>query len=342
MQKERYVSDLLEGEKCDELFMIKQVRKGETRAGKPYLSLVFSDKSGEIAGPAWDHVERFEKICVPGAVVHVRGLVQTYRDRLQLKVDDITPVEKGDVDYSEFVAASRRNSQDMRSELEFVINSVANRFLRELLDVTFLRSEPGERFQQSPAAKGIHHAYLGGLLEHSLSMAQVADLLASHYPGVDRDLLVAGALLHDIGKIDELASEIGIIDYTDIGRLKGHLVIGCELIARTAEGIEDFPPDLLTHLQHLVLSHHGRHEFGSPVVPMTAEALLLSFIDDMDAKMNLVEQLSSKLTSGTTQWSEYQRSLERYLLLKPLGYADDPDVNEGAGNDPTGRQRSLF
>jgi 3'-5' exoribonuclease len=342
MQKERYVSDLVEGAQYDELFMIKQVRRGETRAGKPYLSLVFSDKSGEIAGPAWDNVEALEKVCVPGAVVKVRGSVQTYRDRLQLRVEDIAPVDQGGVDLSGFVAASRRSSQNMRAELDLLLNSVADPFLKSLLDAIFFASEPGERFQQSPAAKGIHHAYLGGLLEHSLSMAHVAALLAGHYPGVDRDLLVAGALLHDIGKIEELASEVGIIDYTDVGRLKGHLVIGCELIGRAAEGIEDFPPDLLTHLQHLVLSHHGRQEFGSPIVPMTAEALLLSFIDDMDAKMNLVEQLSSKLKSGKTQWSEYQRSLERYLLLKPLDYSSEPDGAEAGGDDFAARQRSLF
>lgn len=343
MQKNRFVSDLEEGEHFDDLLMIKSIRQGETRTGKPYLSVVFCDKSGEIGGPIWDNVEQYGKTCVPGAVVNVRGQVQTYRDKLQLKVEAIAAIDGEGVDYIGFVATSERSSQNMRSELDLLISSIANPFLKTLLDRLFFDSEPGERFRDAPAAKGIHHAYLGGLLEHSLSMAQVATLLAGHYRGIDRDLLVAGALLHDIGKVEELAHEIGVIDYTDVGRLKGHLAIGCELVGHAATEIQDFPADLLTHLQHLILSHHGRHEFGSPVVPMTPEALLLSFIDDMDAKMNLIERLRQKLKSGTAQWSEYQRSLERYLLLTPLDYGDalvGPEEEED--NGAAARQQSLF
>jgi len=196
-------------------------------------------------------------------------------------------------------------------------------------------------YRVSPAAKGIHHAYMGGLLEHSLSMAKVSLLLADHYEGIDSDLLLSGALLHDIGKTVELQSETGVIEYTDPGRLKGHLVIGCEMIGRQAQQIKGFPDDLLTQLQHLVLSHHGRQEFGSPVVPMTAEALLLSFIDDMDAKMNLVEQLRRKVKTGGMRWSDYQRSLERYLLLTPLDDRQEEPHNSQDDSIQT-KQRSLF
>jgi 3'-5' exoribonuclease len=342
MKKNRYISDLSEGERFEDLLMIKSVRKGETRAGKPYLSVIFSDKSGEIGGPIWDRVEQYEKSCAPGAVVNVRAQVQTYRDKLQLKVETISEVDVEGLDYSGFLAASERSSQNMRSELDLLISSITNPFLKTLLDRLFFNSEPGERFQDTPAAKGIHHAYLGGLLEHSLSMAQVATLLAGHYRGIDRDLLVAGALLHDIGKVEELAHEIGVIDYTDVGRLKGHLAIGCDLVGRAAAEIKDFPADLLTHIQHLILSHHGRYEFGSPVVPMTPEALLLSFIDDMDAKMNLIERLRLKLKSGSTQWSDYQRSLERFLLLTPLVHEEGMAGPEDEDNNGAFRQQSLF
>jgi len=189
----------------------------------------------------------------------------------------------------------------------------------------------------APAAKGIHHAYAGGLLEHCLSMARLADMLAGHYEGIDRSLLIAGALLHDIGKVDELAMEIGVVEYTDRGRLKGHLVIGSEMVAAAAARISDFPPDLLVQVQHLILSHHGRQEFGSPIVPMTVEALLLSFIDDVDAKMNLIEQLRRKMEGGAMQWTEYQRSLERFLYL---GGFEEKEVAEET-NTPA-RQQSLF
>jgi len=340
VQKERFIKDLSEGEQLNELFMVKTARLGETRAGKPYLSLQFSDSSGEISGPAWDNVETFEKVCTVGAIVRVRGSVQTYREKLQLKVDDITAVEQSEYRLDDFIPASRRRPESMEAELFELIGSIKNPFFKKLLLQIFTNTEPGQRFLSSPAAKGIHHAYLGGLLEHSLSMAQVAHLLADHYPNIDGDLLVAGALLHDIGKTAELDHEVGVIDYTDIGRLKGHLVIGCEFIGRAADKIENFPRELLTHLQHLVLSHHGRQEFGSPVVPMTAEALLLSFIDDMDAKMNLVEQLSIKLKSDTPAWSDYQRSLERHLLLKPA--ADQNSARDAGRADGPTRQHTLF
>jgi 3'-5' exoribonuclease len=343
MEKKRYIQSLEEGQQVDDLFMVKSVRLAETRAGKPYLSLVFADKSGEIGGPVWDNAETLEKICLPGGVVRVRGAVQSYRDRLQLKVDHLETAEQQSLEMSDFLAASSRNPASMESELDRRLNDIADPFLSKLLHRIFNETEVGARFQHAPAAKGIHHAYRGGLLEHSLSMAGVASLLADHYRGIDRDLVIAGALLHDIGKTVELQNEVGVIDYTDVGRLKGHVVIGSEFIARTAEEINGFPKQLLTHLQHLVLSHHGKQEFGSPVVPMTAEALLLSFIDDMDAKMSLVDQLSSKLKSEEPAWSDYQRSLERYLLLKPSAKAQEPNEaqSEDSGLGLT-RQHTLF
>lgn len=340
MEKKLFINDLADGELIDDLFMIKTVRLAETRAGKPYLSLVFSDKSGEIGGPAWENAEALEKICVVGDVVRVRGQAQTYRDKLQLKVDNIYAVEKSSYQQHDFVAASSRKPASMESELGERIGEVKNAFVRKLLNTIFSETEVGERFQSAPAAKGIHHAYLGGLFEHSLSMARVASLLADHYAGIDKDLVIAGALLHDIGKTVELHNEVGIIDYTDIGRLKGHVVIGCEFIGRIAEDIEEFPKELLTHIQHLVLSHHGRQEFGAPVVPMTAEALLLSFIDDMDAKMNLVEQLQRKAKSAEPVWSDYQRSLERYILLKPI--PEDQHTEEPGQPDNSVKQHTLF
>ncbi len=341
MLKNKFIEDLGEGESFDDLLMVKNVRLGETRAGKPYLLLTLGDRSGEISGPVWENVETQKNICVPGAVVQVRGLVQTYNEKLQLKIDTVSAADDHVYDKAAFVASSPRGPEAMRDELKGLINTVQNRYLSALLERIFLHSSAGRIYHQSPAAKGIHHAYMGGLLEHSLSMAHVCLMLAGHYEGIDADLLVAGALLHDIGKTVELQQTTGVIDYTDMGRLKGHLVIGCEMIGREAAQINNFPEDLLAQLQHLVLSHHGRQEFGSPVVPMTAEAILLSFIDDMDAKMNLVEQLRRKVKTEGMQWSDYQRSLERYLFLKPL--ADRPRDTPVSSREPApGKQRSLF
>jgi len=341
MEKKSYIEDLAEGNSFDDLLMIKSSRLGETRAGKPYLSLMLCDRSGEISGPVWDNAVALQTVCTAGAVVRVQGQVQTYRERLQLKIERVSAVAEDSYKAEDFVSASSRSAETMLDELSTLINGISNPFLKKLLSRVFFKSDSGASFQQSPAAKGIHHAYMGGLLEHSLSMAHVSVLLAKHYAGIDADLLVAGALLHDIGKTEELQSETGVIDYTDAGRLKGHLIMGCELIVKEAGTIEDFPEELLTQLQHLILSHHGRKEFGSPVVPMTAEALLLSFIDDMDAKMNLVEQLSRKVKAGSMQWSDYQRSLERYLFLKPL--TEEPKVQQtGAVDAQASRQQTLF
>lgn len=343
MEKHRYIENLEEGEVIDDLFLVKASRLGETRAGKPYLSLTLGDKSGEIQGPVWDNAESLQEACSPGNVVRIQGLVQVYRDKLQLRIDRLQKTEVETEVMEAFVQASHRGMKEMAGELRQIIGSVKNSFLNKLLTRVFIKDQTGRKFLESPAAKGIHHAYLGGLLEHSLSMARVAALLARHYEGIDHDILVSGALLHDIGKTSELTSEGGVIDYTDSGRLKGHLVMGCEFIGREAAKIKDFPDDLLTHLQHLILSHHGRQEFGSPVVPMTPEALLLGFIDDMDAKMNLVEQLRRKLKSGQSQWSEYQRSLERYLLLSPLSESTpNPFKTEEENPLSAGKQPSLF
>jgi 3'-5' exoribonuclease len=323
LSKKSFIEDLREGERIDELFMVKQVRHGETRAGKPYLHLTLGDKSGETGAPVWDNSEAVTPHCRLGAVIRVRGMVQSYRDTLQLKVESIEPVEDQQVDLHHFIPVSSRTPDDMAHELRTVIEKVANRFLRLLLQDIFFGTETGAQFVAAPAAKGLHHAYQGGLLEHTLSMVKVASMLADHYPGVDGDLLIAGVLLHDVGKTVELDAVAGAVEYSDTGRLKGHLLIGCEIITAAAAAIADFPGELLIHLHHLVLSHHGRLEFGSPVVPMTPEALLLSFIDDVDAKMNRFEQLRRKLKTGTPQWSDYQRSMERYLYLTPLdGNAD--------------------
>ncbi len=172
-----------------------------------------------------------------------------------------------------------------------------------------------------------------------MSVARLADTMAQHYQGVDRSLLVAGALLHDIGKLEELEMKVGAVEYTNSGRLKGHLVIGSEMIASAALRIKDFPGDILEQLQHLILTHHGRQEFGSPTVPMTLEAFILSFLDDLGAKVNQIDHLRSKLTSDEKQWSDYQRTLERYLFLNRIKdeVGDCPVSDNGAE-----RQLSLF
>ncbi len=339
MQKNIFVEQLKEGDRFEDLFLIKNVKLGETRAGKPYLVLTVMDKSGEVSGPVWDNVPSLQKICVAGVVVKINGTVQSYRDSLQLRVDGISSVVQAEIDLGNFYPASPRNIQEMADEIQTLVLGISNPFLKKLLNHFFKKSDRWSHFQEAPAAKGIHHAYIGGLLEHSLSVAKVADFLAKHYEGIDRSLLIAGALLHDIGKLEELKMESGLVEYTVRGRLKGHLVIGSEMVAQVAGDIRDFPEELLEQLQHLILSHHGRQEFGSPAVPMTVEAFMLSFLDDLDAKMNITEQLRRKMDKQEMSWTEYQRSLERYLYL---GGFEAKEL-EGETTPPnSSRQPSLF
>jgi 3'-5' exoribonuclease len=339
MEKIVFVEELKEGDRFDDLFLIKNVKQGETRAGKPYLVLTVMDKSGEVSGPIWDNVLQLQKICLAGEVVQLTGSVQSYRDALQLRIDGVKQISKTKIDLAHFYPASPRNIREMADELQDLVQSVSNPFLKKLLKHFFKKSNSWPDFQESPAAKGIHHAYIGGLLEHSLSVAKIAVFLANHYEGVDRSLLLAGALLHDIGKLEELKMKNGLVEYTVQGRLKGHLVIGSEMVAQVAGNIRDFPEELLEQLQHLILSHHGRQEFGSPTVPMTVEAFLISFLDDLDAKMNITEQLRRKMDNEEKSWTDYQRSLERYLYLGGFG---EKKVEGEISQFTSSRQPSLF
>ncbi len=340
MKKKIFIEQLKQGDRIDDLFLVKSARLAETKAGKPYLILAVMDRSGEVSGPVWENALELQKICQPGNIIKISGVIQSYRDALQLKVERVQSVPRGEVDLGEFLPVSPRNRKEMADELSSLIRTISNPYLKKLLGRFFGREDDLRIFRDAPAAKGIHHAYIGGLLEHSLSMARLCHLLADHYDGVDRSLLLAGALLHDIGKLKELQANDGVVEYTVPGRLKGHLVIGCELVGKTAERIKNFPGDLLVQLQHLILSHHGRQEFGSPVVPMTVEAMILSFVDDLDAKMNLIEQLRRKMNSEDMEWTEYQRTLERYLYLG--GFKEKTEQTDMKKKDVNRRQPSLF
>jgi 3'-5' exoribonuclease len=194
----------------------------------------------------------------------------------------------------------------------------------------------------------MHHAYLGGLLEHTLAVAKLAAMLADFYPALDRDLLMTGALLHDIGKTRELAFDAFPFDYTDRGRLVGHLVLGVEMIQDRVKTIPGFPEELATRLQHLILSHHGRYEFGSPALPMISEAFVLNFLDDLDAKLNFLGRLEEQATTPGYQWTDFQRTLERFLYVRGRPHAESDITDEqglqdtAAGTGKNSRQQNLF
>ncbi len=339
MRREKYISDLAEGDCFSGVLAVKSLHKGTTRAGKPYLRLVLMDRSGELLCPVWEDATQLGRFCSIGAFLLCKGTVGLYNGQKQLQQAVLSPAAQEDIDIADFQQQTTKDCRQMAAELLALVASINTVPLRQLVEKFFGSGRFWQQFQQAAAAKGAHHAYAGGLLEHTLSCAQLADSLARHYPGVDRDLLIAGTLLHDIGKVQEMAFQGVVVEYTTVGRLKGHLVIGSEMIAAAAAAIADFPAELLGQLQHLVLSHHGRLDFGSPVVPMTTEAFLLNMIDDMDAKMNMIEQLRRKMTSGQHSFTDYQRLLERYLYLS--GYQQEQAVEKKSEEAPPHLRNQL-
>jgi len=313
-RKNIFVADLREGQQVNDLFLVSRKNLAETKSGNPYLALTLMDSSGEIEARAWDDAARLNDLAEVGRVVLVDGQVKPFRDQLQLTVNSLQTVAEGAVSLDSFMPVSKRSVREMEAELAGIIDSLTDAPLQQLLRIIF-RGELLEQFSMAPAAKMMHHAYLGGLLEHTLSVTGLAQHIAQHYPVLDRNLLVTGALLHDLGKVREFNFSTVPFEYTDSGRLIGHLVLGGEMIRQHADTVPALSADRLEQLIHLVLSHHGRYEFGSPCLPQTLEAILLHHLDDMDAKVNYIDRLSEQVAPGEQQWSEYQRPLERFLLL---------------------------
>jgi len=321
--KEIFIAELQEGQQVRDIFLVARKNLAETKAGKPYLALSLMDRTGEIEARVWDNAAAYDSHAQVGNYVVVQGTARPFRDQLQMGVVFLEQVSSSAVNPADFMPASKRPVAQMQAELEGYIASVTDLSLQQLLAKIF-SGDILEQFQTAPAAKKMHHAYLGGLLEHTLSVTGLADKLAAHYPELDRNILIAGALLHDLAKIREFSYDSPPFDYTDQGRLLGHLVLGVDMVRQAAAGINDLTPQRLDQVCHLILSHHGRHEFGAPVLPMTQEALLLHHVDDIDAKMNYTDQLREKITEHGYQWTDYQRPLERFLYLQPLPGVEEP------------------
>ncbi len=339
IEKKAFVGTLVAGQQVQDVFLISRKLLAETKAGKPYLALGLMDKSGEIEARLWDNAQEYDGSANEGAFVMVRAVVKSFRDQLQLAVQSLETVAELMVDLADFMPASIRPLTDMANELEAVIAGVGDPGVRALLEEIF-QGETLVRFTRAPAAKKLHHAYIGGLIEHSLSIVGMVEKTAAHYPLLDRDLLIAGALLHDCAKIEEYSYSRPPFDYTDRGRLVGHLVLGVELVRKAADKIPQLTAGQVDQVMHLILSHHGQLEFGSPVLPMTPEAIVLSHLDDMDAKMNSISGLQKKMAGSDWQWSAYQRHLDRYLYLRGSGSEEERPPDDPQ-EDPSDEGQSL-
>jgi 3'-5' exoribonuclease len=289
--KDIYISDLAnfsEGTLFDSFFLVLVKQQRTTKTNKPYLNLILGDKTGQIEGRVWDPGDpRIAKDFEKGDVVKARGSASRFDDRMQMKIDQLRLAQPSEVDRTDLLPSTTCDVAVLWRQLIDVVDSFTNPDLKRLLTTLFADVELAEAFREAPAAKGLHHAWLGGLLEHVTSLLELGDRVAAHYPLLDRDLLLTGIILHDIGKVRELAWETGF-EYTLEGSLLGHIHIGSVLAERAMDKLPDFPPKLKTLVLHMILSHHGKLEFGSPKLPMIPEALALSFLDDFDAKMQAV------------------------------------------------------
>ncbi|MBV5319206.1 MAG: HD domain-containing protein [Desulfobulbaceae bacterium] len=320
--KKIFVGQLIAGQQLHDIFLVSRKTLAETKTGKPYLALGLMDKTGEIEARLWENAHQFAAQAEEGSFVLVQAIAKPFRDQLQLGISSLQRVAEDTVQLGDYMPTSARPPAEMAAELDAVIAGIGNPAIQALIQAIF-QGETLARFQRAPAAKKMHHAYIGGLIEHTLSIVGMAEKTAAHYPLLDRDLLIAGALLHDIAKIEEFDFARPPFGYTDRGRLVGHLVLGVEMVRKAAESVAELTTDQVDQLMHIILSHHGQFAYGSPVLPMTPEAILLHHLDDMDAKMNFMEGLRAKMAGTGQQWSDYQRHLERYLYLRAGGNEDE-------------------
>jgi 3'-5' exoribonuclease len=314
--KSVYIEELGNGDDLlNEPFLVEDIVHRETRDGRPYLLGTFRDKSGQIGGVFWDVPDDVESWIRPGLVALVTGEVNNYKNALQINVTDLNP--SSTMNMAEFLPASQRSADEMVNELRQIISDLGQPWqylVRHILmDRAFLTA-----FANAPAARMMHHAYIGGLLEHTLSMAAIAKMLARHFPYVNKDLLLTGILLHDMGKVIEYNTE-GTFSFSDDGRLVGHITRAVIMIELAAAEMADFPQEDLRQLVHLVASHHGTQEWGSPVVPKTLEAILLHQIDLLDSRVQgFYDHLRND--GGQDNWSARPSFMFNTELRRPPGF----------------------
>jgi len=277
-----------------------------------FLLFQFSDKEGPLKGVLWQPTEEIDRQIQVNDVVRIKGEMKAYQGSYEMHVASIVKLNEKEYDAAQFVPVAAEETLDLYNEVFGVVSTVANEHLRKLLENIFTDEEFKHSFMRSPAARVWHHSCIGGLAQHVRDMALLALRAAEVYPEIDRDLLVTGVLVHDLGKVQELEVS-NRIDYSDSGRLIGHIVLGVELLDGRIREIDGFPADLALKLKHMVLSHHGSLEHGSPVVPMTIEAILLHYIDNLDAQARGTLQVLDKDTSRFGNWTEYVKLLDRFI-----------------------------
>jgi len=310
--KTLFVSDLTTEQSITTFFLVHAKEIRNTKEGKPYLRMELGDRSGTLEARMWTKFELPAHDIARDDFVKVEGRIELYRDKPQLAILQLRKAKPEEIELGDYLPHTKEDVEKMYADLLDYAGSIKNPWLQKL--VLGILSDPSiaTRFKKAPAAKTMHHAYLGGLLEHVVGLCGLAELVADHYPELDLDLLLTVASLHDVGKLDELCYERAI-GYTTDGQLLGHIIMELETVLHAIDKIPGFPPELKTVVQHLLISHHGQYEFGSPKLPMIREALVFHYLDDLDSKMAAVRAaLASE--SGDDEWSAYSGALQRKFL----------------------------
>ena len=304
----KYIEELREGERVNAIYLCKQRNVATTKTGKEYENLILQDKTGQLDGKIWEPnsfgIGDFDAF----DYVEVSGRVTSFNGALQLSIERARKCDEGEYNEADYLPVSTRNVEEMYAELLKYVDSVTNADLKALLKKFFVEDEEFIRaFKQSSAAKSVHHGFVGGLLEHTISVANLCNAFATNYQLLNRDLLISAALVHDMGKIKEF-SKFPLNDYTDDGQLLGHIVMGIEMVNEKLSKLPDFPAKLASELKHCILSHHGEYEYGAPKRPSIVEAFALHFADNMDAKMETIKEMFE--TTDSNDWLGFSRVLD--------------------------------
>lgn len=309
-----FVGDFAAGAEVDEIFLVEEATFRLARNGTHYILGGFADRTGVVAVRKWDATEEEFSLLSVGGYVRARGRLERYQGRLQMIVTDLRRVDESEVEPADFIPVTKGDIEQMFAELTALAETVKDETLRRFLQVLLGDPQLAEGLRRSPAANMYHHAWVGGLLEHTLATARVAMCVCEYYPLLNRDLLLTGVILHDLGKITELSPQPGF-HYTDEGRLVGHVVAGALLVERVCAQVKEVPEETRNLLLHLALSHHGTREFGAPVLPATAEALALHHLECLDAKLKAVETALENAPRDGSHWTEYQRMFDGRLYV---------------------------
>ncbi|XGC80194.1 3'-5' exoribonuclease YhaM family protein [Bdellovibrio bacteriovorus] len=311
------IQALQDKDNVDSLYLVKEKHVAVGKNGRPFMGLQLGDATGSIDARLWDRVDELSREFDVGDVIRVKGLVQLFQNRKQLIVHRLEKIDSSTVNFEEYIPKASKSVEDMFVELLQMVRTMKNDHLRQLVLDTLEDPEIRPMILKAPAAKTIHHAWLGGLLEHILSICKIMDFMGTHYPFLNRDLLLFGGIFHDIGKLWELSYDNGI-SYTDRGRLIGHMQIACELVDKKASRILGFNEELRDICKHIILSHHGKLEYGSPKRPKFLEAMVVAMIDDFDSKVSTLKTVIDGERGSGEKWSRYNDLFDRYFLLEDL------------------------